>query len=97
MLPDASGNFEPDRIPLTPRDLESFANLPVPGAAKAAINFQIIADAGACPLVVTETRIFAEQDALRQFATYWRVIVPGSAAPPPHLARRHRPARSSAA
>lgn len=71
--------FQPDRIPLTPRDLESFANLPVPGAAKAAINFQIIPDAGACPLLITETRIFAEQDALRQFATYWRVIVPGSA------------------
>jgi hypothetical protein len=70
--------FEPDRIRLTPRDLESFANLPVPGAAKAAINFQIISDAGACPLLVTETRIFAEQDSLRQFATYWRVIVPGS-------------------
>jgi hypothetical protein len=51
-----------------------------PGFALAAMNFLVTPDGAGGSVVVTETRVFANSpDAQRRFATYWRVIYPGSA------------------
>jgi hypothetical protein len=51
-----------------------------PGFAVAAMNFLVTADGPGRSLVSTETRVFANSpSARRQFATYWRLIYPGSA------------------
>ncbi len=59
---------------------EDFKVLNGPGIAKVAMNFHIAqTDAGHCTLT-TETRIYTtDARAKRMFATYWRVIYPGSA------------------
>lgn len=55
-----------------------FKALTAPGFAIAAMNFRV-EDAGSRSRVITETRVFAtDQDALRRFTPYWRVIFPGS-------------------
>jgi hypothetical protein len=59
---------------------DDFKALDRPGFAKATMNFRV-EDAGAdsC-FVTTETRVYAtDAVARRRFATYWRVIYPGSA------------------
>jgi hypothetical protein len=71
--------LHPTLLPLTPRDPEAFAQLPVPGAVKAALAVTIEPQEDGCPLVAIETRVFAEQDALTEFAAYWRVIYPAGA------------------
>ena len=44
------------------------------------MNFMVTADGPGRSLVSTETRVFANSpSARRQFATYWRLIYPGSA------------------
>lgn len=63
--------------PLTP---EAFHKPLPPGFAMAAMNFLVTADGPGRSLVSTETRVFANSpSARRQFATYWRLIYPGSA------------------
>jgi hypothetical protein len=59
---------------------EEFASLSEPGYLKAAMNFRVDARTeGTCNLT-TETRVLAtDPAAARRFATYWRVIYPGSA------------------
>jgi len=53
---------------------------PPAGYALAAMNFLVTADGPNASIVTTETRIFANgRSARRRFATYWRVIYPGSA------------------
>ena len=53
---------------------------PPAGYALAAMNFLVTADGPNASIVTTETRIFAiGPTARRRFATYWRVIYPGSA------------------
>jgi hypothetical protein len=72
----APRGWRPKRRP-TPED---FKVLREPGFAIAAMNF-LVEDAGpgAC-IVTTETRIYAtDASTRRRFATYWRVIYPGSA------------------
>jgi hypothetical protein len=65
------------RGPLTP---ELFQKPLPPGFALAAMNFVVTADGPGRSLVSTETRVFANSpSARRQFATYWRLIYPGSA------------------
>jgi hypothetical protein len=69
-------------VPEGPRRLtpEEFATLDRPGYAKAAINFRVEDLGGGWSRVVTETRTYAtDASARRRFATYWRVILPGSA------------------
>lgn len=62
---------------LTP---EVFQKTLPPGFALAAMNFLVIADGPGRSLVSTETRVFANSpSARRRFATYWRLIYPGSA------------------
>jgi hypothetical protein len=62
---------------LTP---EVFQKTLPPGFALAAMNFLVTADGPGRSLVSTETRVFANSpSARRQFATYWRLIYPGSA------------------
>lgn len=58
---------------------ESFAALPLPGYAKAAMNFRVDPGPDGTCLLTTETRVFATDGwtALR-FAPYWRLIYPGS-------------------
>jgi hypothetical protein len=59
---------------------EGFRKLHDPGFALAAMNFRVEeAGPGACR-VATETRVYAtDAGARRRFASYWRVIYPGSA------------------
>jgi len=59
---------------------EQFIALDAPGYAKATMNFLVDPiRPGLCRLR-TETRVFAtDSSAERRFATYWRVIYPGSA------------------
>ncbi len=58
---------------------ESFTRLADPGVAKAGMNFLLEEERGGTRLT-TETRVYATDDAARRrFATYWRVIYPGSA------------------
>jgi len=53
---------------------------PPAGYALAAMNFLVTADGPNASIVTTETRVFAiGPTARRRFATYWRVIYPGSA------------------
>ena len=57
----------------------AFRALQSPGFAKATMNFLVEPDTGGSR-VTTETRVFAtDASARRRFATYWRVIYPGSA------------------
>ncbi len=65
-----------------PADPAAFKALSAPGYAVAAMNFRLLPDprAGAGCLVTTETRVHAtDSGARRAFASYWRVIYPGSA------------------
>jgi len=59
---------------------EGFQSLHEPGFALAAMNFRLEdAGPGACR-ITTETRVYAtDAHARRRFASYWRVIYPGSA------------------
>lgn len=62
---------------LTP---EHFQRRLPPGFALAAMNFVVIPNGAGGSLVSTETRVFANSpSARRRFATYWRLIYPGSA------------------
>ena len=62
---------------LTP---EAFRDLSDSDSCKAAMNFRIAPDSGGFVRLTTETRVFAlGTPALRRFAAYWRVILPGSA------------------
>ena len=65
------------RMPLTPEVFQK----PLPaGFALATMNFLVTADGSGGSLVSTETRVFANSPSeRRRFATYWRVIYPGSA------------------
>lgn len=57
---------------------QEFKQLRAPGFAIATMNFRI-EEAGGASHVITETRVFAtDQAALRRFTAYWRVIFPGS-------------------
>ena len=58
---------------------ESFAAFAQPGYAKAAMDFRVETGPDGTCLLTTETRVFATDGwtALR-FATYWRLIYPGS-------------------
>jgi hypothetical protein len=50
-----------------------------PGFAVAVMNFVVTPDGRGDSIVSTETRVYANNDsARRRFATYWRVIYPGS-------------------
>ncbi len=50
-----------------------------PHAAEAMMNFLITTDGRGGTLLSTETRVYANtDDARRRFATYWRIIRPGS-------------------
>lgn len=62
------------------RDAEAFARLGDPGYAKAAMNFVLTDEGEGVTRLTTETRVFATDTSTeRRFATYWRVIYPGSA------------------
>jgi len=59
---------------------ELFRSLEAPGYAKATMNFLVEDRGGDVCLLTTETRVHATDPAARRrFATYWRVIYPGSA------------------
>jgi hypothetical protein len=59
---------------------EDFKALHAPGFALAAINFRVEDAAKGGTLLTTETRICAmDASTKRKFATYWRMIYPGSA------------------
>ena len=48
--------------------------------ARAVMNFHAVSEDGGTTLLVTQTRIHASDSAAeRRFATYWRLIYPGSA------------------
>ena len=67
----------PDEPPVT---RATFGSLSRPGYAKAAMNFLLEPDGRGGTLLSTETRVFATDAATRRrFATYWRLIYPGSA------------------
>ena len=73
----ALSSLETIRRLSSPQEFAAFAE---PGYARAAMNFAVRAQDGGS-LVTTETRIAGTDDrARRQFARYWRVIGPGSAA-----------------
>lgn len=58
---------------------EGFRNFDKPGHAKIAMNFLVTPIANGSTRLRTETRAYATDDAARRgFATYWRVIYPGS-------------------
>lgn len=62
------------------RDAEAFARLDEPGFAKAGMNFLMSDEGGGWTRLSTETRVHGtDPEARRRFATYWRVIYPGSA------------------
>lgn len=51
-----------------------------PGFALATMNFIVTSDGSGGSVISTETRVFANSpSARRRFATYWRLIYPGSA------------------
>jgi hypothetical protein len=51
-----------------------------PGYARATMNFLVKDDGAGGSVLSTETRVFAaDPDSRRRFASYWRVIYPGSA------------------
>lgn len=57
---------------------QEFKQFRSPGFAIAAMNFRV-EETGGASRVITETRVFAtDQAALRRFTPYWRVIFPGS-------------------
>jgi hypothetical protein len=57
---------------------QEFKQLKAPGFAIATMNFRI-EETGGTSHVITETRVFAtDQATLRRFTAYWRVIFPGS-------------------
>ena len=57
-----------------------FAAPDAPGAILVAMNFHLAPDGDGGTLLTTETRVHATDAAARRaFATYWRVIYPGSA------------------
>jgi len=59
---------------------EDFKALHAPGFALAAINFRVEDTAKGDALLTTETRVYATDSSTKwKFATYWRVIYPGSA------------------
>jgi hypothetical protein len=59
---------------------KAFRRLAAPGFASVVMNFRIDEDRVGCPIVTTETRVFATDERTRRsFARYWRVIYPGSA------------------
>jgi hypothetical protein len=59
---------------------DEFQRLDQPGVAKAVMNFLVEDEGGGWTRVTTQTRVFAtDLPATRRFATYWRVIYPGSA------------------
>jgi hypothetical protein len=63
--------------PLTP---ERFRQPLPPGFALGIMNFLVTPDGPGGSIVSTETRVFANNAAARrQFASYWRMIYPGSA------------------
>lgn len=56
-----------------------FATLGKPGFARAVMNFRMIPESDGWTRVTTETRVHAaDPETERRFATYWRVIYPGS-------------------
>ena len=58
----------------------AFAAFSEPGYCKVAMNFRVAGEEGGFARLTTETRVLAlGSDALRRFATYWRMIYPGSA------------------
>jgi hypothetical protein len=58
---------------------EGFRKFDQPGHAKIAMNFLVTPAAQGSTHLRTETRVFATDDAARRgFATYWRLIYPGS-------------------
>jgi hypothetical protein len=58
---------------------EGFRKFNRPGYAKIAMNFLVTPGVNGTTTLGTETRVFATNDAARRgFATYWRVIYPGS-------------------
>jgi len=60
----------------TPEGFRRFDN---PGHAKIAMNFLVTPMANGLTRLTTETRVYATDDAARRgFATYWRMIYPGS-------------------
>jgi hypothetical protein len=74
----APPNWRPkeDKKP-TPED---FKALHAPGFALAAMNFRINDAGNGETLATTETRVYAtDASTRRKFATYWRLIYPGSA------------------
>lgn len=74
------------RLPVAERDKlraefdpEKFARLASPGYAKAVMNFRLAERGAGWTDLTTETRVYATDAAsARRFATYWRVIYPGS-------------------
>lgn len=69
----------PCRAP-APKTPEQFKASQRPGECKGAMNF-LLEDQGAKGTrLVTETRVFAtDEESLKRFSRYWRVIYPGSA------------------
>ena len=58
---------------------EGFRSFDRPGYAKIAMNFLVTPAANGSARLSTETRVYATDDAARRrFATYWRLIYPGS-------------------
>jgi hypothetical protein len=63
----------------TLRTVDTFQKPLAPGFTLATMNF-LVSPAGSGSLVSTETRVFANSPPVRRrFATYWRIIYPGSA------------------
>ena len=61
------------------RSADEFRDLSGPGYGKAVMNFRIDGEGDGWTTLVTETRVFATDDATRRrFALYWRAILPGS-------------------
>lgn len=72
--------FKPGGDAPVVRDVHEFAAFGAPGYAKAAMNFSV-RPAGGRTELATETRVLTTDPvARRQFARYWAVIRPGSAA-----------------
>jgi hypothetical protein len=58
----------------------AFTSLHEPGIATAGMNFALREDGDGWTRLTTETRVHAtDATASRLFATYWRIIYPGSA------------------
>lgn len=57
-----------------------YRDLSAPGFVKATMNFHLEPDGPDATLLTTETRVFGTDDeVMRRFVPYWRVILPGSA------------------